>query len=733
MLAVGAAVAAPLILSNEQIRLSIDPDRGRIAEFAEQSSGQNFADSAAQAALWDATLIKEDGQLLHLNSGAAKKISVSAAGSGAIKLRWSNFEQPQLQVEALVQLDRSSALSRWTIAFTNLSNLRLRQVRFPILPNIPEQPGEVLAVPAWMGQLASKPRQTLFAKTNQVREWDYPGHTSMQCISLYGEKAGFYLSCDDTNAFRKSFAFWTDAERRLNAGVVHLPESSRGPGYALLYSVVLGTFRGDWFTAAERYRTWATNQWWVAESRVETGAVPDWARETGLWIWNRGRSEQVLEPAAVLQKQLGLPVSVFWHWWHGCAYDVGFPEYLPPREGELAFSEAMTKARAQGIHAIVYMNQRLWGMTTESWKTKSAEKFAVKGTDRKVRPEIYNTFTKSPCASMCMGTEFWRNTYAGLAEEAIRKLGVDGIYMDQACSSLACYDPLHGHPVGGGTYWMNGFRLLSSDIRSRCAPALLTLQRDPIALAGEGVGESWLPYLDLMLSLQVSRERYAGPDGWEPIPFFQAVYHPYALQYGNYASLTMPPYDELWPREFAPEQPLKLLDRIFSSQFYLEQARAFVWGQQPTLANFLPSHLDERRQEIEFVLQLARLRSQALKFLRDGVLVELPPFAGDQRIDMSRLSIYAGQQGGLKTFEKRVPQALAAVWRAPDTNLGLAMVNLTDNPVEVKLPESVTLDFRPKRIEIIREHSRKVLNASWADAGLHLQPREAVVVEFLAN
>ena len=27
-------------------------------------------------------------------------------------------------------------------------------------------------------------------------------------------------------------------------------------------------------------------------------------------------------------------------------------------------------------------------------------------------------------------------------------------------------------------------------------------------LAGEGCGEGWLPYLDLMLSLQVSRERY---------------------------------------------------------------------------------------------------------------------------------------------------------------------------------------------------------------------------------
>ena len=45
----------------------------------------------------------------------------------------------------------------------------------------------------------------------------------------------------------------------------------------------------------------------------------------------------------------------------------------------------------------------------------------------------------------------------------------------------------------------------------------------------KAAAKSWLPYLDLMLSLQVSKERYAAPDGWETIPFFHAVYHPMPL------------------------------------------------------------------------------------------------------------------------------------------------------------------------------------------------------------
>src|ERR1035441_4776512 len=104
--------------------------------------------------------------------------------------------------------------------------------------------------------------------------------------------------------------------------------------------------------------------------------------------------------------------------------------------------------------------------------------------------------------------------------------GVNGIYMDQACTSLACYDPTHGHPVGGGVYWMQGFRAMASDIRRRCDS-----RHEPVVLAGEGCGEPWLPYLDLMLSLQVSRERYMTPDAWDTIPFFPAVYHPYAVAY----------------------------------------------------------------------------------------------------------------------------------------------------------------------------------------------------------
>lgn len=112
------------------------------------------------------------------------------------------------------------------------------------------------------------------------------------------------------------------------------------------------------------------------------------------------------------------------------------------------------------------------------------------------------------------------------------------------------FDKNHGHPVGGGNYWLEGFGKPGNQIRSK-----LSNINEPV-LGGEGCGESWMPYIDLFFTLQVSRERYAGVNEWETIPFYQAVYHQYSITYGNYSSLLVPPYDEMWPKKFAPENPL---------------------------------------------------------------------------------------------------------------------------------------------------------------------------------
>jgi hypothetical protein len=765
--------AGTVELSNEHLQLVFDTATGSLKGFYGPGQKHQYLAPQTNGHLWELRYgDNPTGSVAVLKSTQANSFRIERMGPTALRLIWEGFHvavTPPLRVEAVVCLEESSALSRWNIVVRQAGPLRLKQILFPCVSDLAPQDDEALAVPVWMGRIVENPRALLNqdCKSRELR-YDYPGHTSMQCLAFYRQNGpGFYIACDDTNAYHKTFVFSGDGQDGARFALVQLPAGDAGQDYSQPYAAILGAFSGDWYTAAQLYRAWATNQWWVNESRLH-GINDHWAHNTGLWVWNRGPSSGVIEPALVLQRKLKLPVSVMWHWWHQCAYDIGFPEYLPPREGVPSFTNALAKAHRQQVHAIVYMNQRLWGMTTRSWE--EASQHAVLGADGKVHPEVYNTFTKSPCASMCLGSAFWRQHYATLAERVLA-LGVDGIYMDQACSSLACYNPEHGHPLGGGTYWMSGFRTLAADIRNRASQqsrdrqgasrgmdyaagemgrrlrtmSTIAVQKPPthaqtdLALAGEGVGETWLPYLDLMLSLEVSRERYAGPDHWETIPLFQAVYHPYASQYGNYSSLTVPPYDPLWPAQFAPKEPLRLLDRKFSRQFYLEQARAFVWGQQPTIANFRASQLRQRPEEMAYVLRLAKVRSRTLKYLQHGTFLRPPEVrVPGLTIDFIRASIYSGPKSPVTNYCKVEPAALAAAWQAPDGTVGIAVASIHDRALPVSLDMAGLRDQLPEPalVYYVDEKGRRKLGQfvhGQTEIKLEMAKRGAGVVELVVK
>ena len=751
------SVSATIRVTNGYLQIGLDQQSGQLLELRDLTSGQDFvAADRVNGGIWELDLGPEARTRLLTPANAKSTTWEKIDGALGLQMTWTDFGfegAPDLRVTASFRLHKDTPMSEWNIALEGLGKTRIERLRFPRILGIPHLDKGRLAVPKWMGELAKNPRHVL----SRRREWSYPGMLSMQCVALYQDNGpGLYAACNDTAAFRKTFSMWADEDGILNYEMEHFPEQIGDPKgrYVPDYSAVIGTFVGDWFTAAEQYREWGSQQRWSRESRFHKGLLPQWLLETGMWVWNRGRSENALLPASVMQAELRLPVRVHWHWWHGCSYDAGFPEYLPPREGRESFLKALARAQGEGLRAIVYMNQRLWGMTTRSWTEQGAERFAVHGYDGRVVPEVYNKFTEQACASMCMGTSFWRNKYAGLADEAVNEYNVDGIYMDQACSTLPCYNSEHGHPLRGGNYWMDGFRTLVHDMRSR----IDTCRQ--IILAGEGCGEAWLPHLDLFLTLQVSRERYADPDdGWEVIPFFQSVYHEYGVTYGNYSSLTLPPYDELWPLEFAPLEPMKLLDRKYSRQFMLEQARSFVWGMQPTVANFLPTHLQERRDEIDYIVRLARIRNQGIKYLLYGTFLR-PPMLNvpDVDVDISRLSIYAGQQKrkaslqlkvlktdgiddsgddeGKTSLQRRFPSAVVGAWRAQDGDVGIALASIVDIPLSVSFnvdPTAYGISSNG-RIYRIDEKGRELLGTFGGETflvSIDLSARGACILELI--
>ena len=746
--AASAHVQAPppdtLWLENRGIRLGFDPSNGSLLDLTDRATAQSFLEARAArtgAGIWQLDPLTPGASALVPSSARTFSWHRLAGERPGVALVWSDFgliEAPALRVTAAVRLYGDSSLSEWRIVVDSLGPMAIEQVRFPRLTGLRQLgSGEELAVPRSMGALARDPARLLAGPDGKGRrlEWSYPGTLSLQVIALYrrGRGGGLYAAADDTLAYRKTFAVWGDSNGSRGYELVHPLENPASPRAQWMpaYAALLGTFQGDWITAAERYRAWGTRQGWARESRLRRGLVPEWLLRTGMWIWNRGRSPGVVAPALALQNALGLPVSIYWHWWHHGPYDTSFPDYLPPREGVDSFRAALATAHAAGSHAMVYMNQRLWCTGTPSWTYEGAARWAVKEKDGRVREEVYNVFDPQPCATMDVTTPPWRAKYAGIADTVLDSYGVDGIYMDQAVQSLVCWDSTHGHPVGGGNYWMGGFRALAAQIRAAAAPGR------PVLLAGEGAGEPWLPELDLMLTLQVSQERYTDPgSGWEPIPFFQAVYHAYGVTYGSYSSLVMPPYDELWPPQFAPQEPLKLLDTRFRRQFYLEQARSFAWGLQPTIANFRASQLVDRPEEAAYMMRLARIRARALDYLLYGTLLRPPELTVPLvDVDLSRVSIYAAQRGGPTVSVARFPAAVAGAWGKPDGGVAVAVASIVDQPT------SVSFAFDPRayglwgggQIERIDETGRRPLGTfsdRVAPLRLELPAGGAYVLEF---
>ena len=650
-------------LENGRMSIAFDAGTGWPVAMTDKAFNEEMLDSSVP--LWELrdardSIIKEETTFV----GCRRKAE-------GLQLRWKTASG--IRVKAMASLAAEDSLIHWSIAVKGMEPGS--SVLYPIL-DFRKMENEDFAISSWLGRLEKDPRSGLNAEKPLIRfSSDSPGSLSMQLIASYDRKRGrgLYLASNDSLSFSKTFTIELDSAKTRFYLIHYLALNSTSKFWNPGYEVITGPFQGDWLTAARMYRRWAVRQRWCKESRLAQRRIEDWALGTGLWVWNRGRSENVLTEALHLQEISGLPVSVLWHWWCNCGHDEDFPHYLPPREGEASFRNAVESASGKGVRALVYMNSFEWGTSTPEWE--KAKPFALKMQNGSFRQYASNTFTGHKLAAMCLHNPFWTDRYAAMADTLLRDYGIGGIYMDEACLGLRCYDPSHGHGIGGGNYWVEDFNGLSSRIRHQAGRTVL---------AGEGSGEDWIPSLDLFLTLGVSRERYIGGDA-EPIPLFQAVYHGYAITFGSYSSLVYPPFDEKWPAEFRPDGCETLLPDRYNLQFRMEQARALVYGMQPTIANY-HAFLDRARsREMDFALLLARTRMQYLDYLLYGSMERVPEMAiPTTKADISKVSIYAARDGkSAPQITKEIPLLYTGMWKSPEGRLALFIVNIGDEPQSV--------------------------------------------------
>jgi hypothetical protein len=118
-------------------------------------------------------------------------------------------------------------------------------------------------------------------------------------------------------------------------------------------------------------------------------------------------------------------------------------------------------------------------------------------------------------AMMCTSSAWWGEQLAQIGQRLARDCGANALYLDVSanCAPLLCFDPTHGHPPGGGHWWVDG--QIAQIERIKAAPDGIRL------ISSECFNEAYGAALDQFL-VWTDRMPWAAPllgsvyGGWIP-------------------------------------------------------------------------------------------------------------------------------------------------------------------------------------------------------------------------
>ena len=354
-----------------------------------------------------------------------------------------------------------------------------------------------------------------------------------------------------------------------------------------------------------------------------------------------------------------------WYKWHSGGMCLDFPEYFPVKIGVPGLADYF---RSCGVTVMPYTNGRLWDTKLISFRY--ARKDACMKPDGGFYPDPYGgdkAYGRHDFAVMCPFARDWQDAVDEFTERTISEAGANAVYYDQiGCAGCRlCFNPAHGHPVGGGTWWADGYRAMLKRTHDKCAPR-------NIALTTEGTAECYMDVCDGQLVVTVA--------SGEDVPFFPAVYSGYAIYFGTRQSAR----------------------KAFDPTFAL-MAREFTWG----IANgwsddWYPNRWGTEKRTAEAAYAFAKAREMNRDVFVYGTLEdELRPL---EPLEKRRFEWRSTWNKRFSTGE--VPVVTGTWWTNRSGRKVLAAVNITDEPQSVRFT---------------------VLGGKGAVESLGLRPREIVV------
>jgi len=621
-----------VVLANSStlLRLSVGPGGTRLLGILNLKTGHEYL-LHESTSLWRLTLKDLGRKEIELTAKEAASRSFRLLKEGkvaGVEIDWRNVKADRVRVglvRARVRADEG--LIKWSLEIEGMEGSpALWLVEFPIVGGVgTKAASDFLAVPKGWGRILRN------VSLGCGHRNSYPGAAfTMQFYAYWTGKSGLYFAAHDPEARTKEFRAVPDPEGGLKFSVVLLPEDMGLPKrrWRMPFEIVLRAYQGDWFEAAKIYRSWALRQKWCRKGALHTR--PSAERRFAELSLNY-RPSFPRHAVAIVRMHQALKVPAFAHVysWHKIPFDNNYPEYFPPKEG---FPEFVKRLHSLGLLVMPYINGRLWDTDTESWREEKGVEAAAKREDGGLYLEHW---AKQNHAVMCPWTAKWREKICSIVERIARDLDCDGVYIDQvaAASAMPCFDRSHGHPLGGGGWWVEGYRRIFEEAKRRARR-----YKPGFFITSEDNAEPYMGALDGYLM----RCAYRWMLGRDTIPLFPAVYGGYVVMFAHG-----------WDH---------------GGNWLIDSARMLVWGAQ--LGSVATDSLlgPGNRRGLEFLRRLLRARLATTRWLAFGEMRRAPEIEG--KVPVVR---YGPDR------EAEIDAIQRAAWLSPDGNsLALIFVNTSD-------------------------------------------------------
>jgi len=533
------------------------------------------------------------------------------------------------------------------------------------------------------------------------------GVPSFQFTSVFtpGEGA-FYLDARDTDCCARQFVYEKGTAPGTMRVCLRTPvpltrEATRA--WPVPFGGTMRRFRGGWYEAASVYRPWAQKQERYRKAKARRNPSLE---NLGFWFWNRGAADKVAAVVERFQRLSGVPVALDWYWWHDIPYDMCYPNYWPPRDGEARFAATCRRLAEKGILTQVYMNGQSWDMDDPSWKDENGLDEMKLNRDGTWRAIAFNTYSGHRLTYVCGESPRFQGKIRAIAKK-LRAAGLQSLYLDEiSCTAHGvCYHPKHAHVPGDPHAMVRDYRRYVESVR-RDNPGLL--------LSSEEFSEAYMDLFDSLITLFGCYERFtgSGAPAVEEVPVVPALYHGAFAMFGAYTMADgIPPWDPKWPPEGKWDHE-EFWPAKFPDQFAVELTRSVVWGMQPTVHHFrLPLYDDPRHAaNVKLMVDTARFYHAHRDYLYFGEMLSPGTLAcRRQPVDFMCRKTYAKKGQYDVVRQPALPTVMRSVWRAEDGRVAAVLFNWSREPqdYDLRTPDVASRGVLPPRTWLLIERGKE--------------------------